>query len=147
MCYNGANLRIPFLIVSALVMTCRPAVLLTRPPANSPRSLFRALSQERKPYLLFFQPLAHSCSKTLGIHTTALFNFRRFRPLHGSRTTLHGQRAPKSFIGNTYKKPGGGDHCQFDAVSPLTLSLSFAILIRPHETISYRSRRRLGHSR
>jgi hypothetical protein len=106
--------------VPAPCMPRCPAVLLTPPHSIPSSSLLLALPalslegsregftllQKRKRYPLFLQSLPHSCSKTPGIHTTALFNFRRFFALHGSRSTFHGSRSRNSFSRNTYKKWG-----------------------------------------
>jgi hypothetical protein len=86
MCYNVANLRIPFLIVSASVMPRRPAVLLT-PPHSTPDSSLACpeLRRVHSPYTSFVyknedhplspQPLAHSYTKTPECHPERFLPF------------------------------------------------------------------------
>ena len=74
MCYNVANLRIPFLIASAPVMPRRPVVVLTPPRPISPSSLAcpacpeprRELRRVHSPYTSFlYKNEAHPLSSQL----------------------------------------------------------------------------------
>jgi len=88
MCYNVANLRIPFLIISASVMPRRPAVLLTPPaPSLTPRTfqlartllhfLYTVFVQKRcpSPFRSITSTLVH---KNTRVSPTAFFQLRNF---------------------------------------------------------------------
>jgi len=130
MCYNVANSRTPFLIVSAPVMPRRSVVLLT-PPHYTPDSAVRTLlhspytsfAYKNKAHPLSPQPLPHSYTKTPGCQGLYLqtlsrkmcHQYRFFRSAdfglftdHGTRSTDHAPLTPLS--ATLTKNQGEGTH-------------------------------------